>query len=83
MAKRNVTLQLDEDVIAEAKVLAATRGTSISGLLTQQLRELVHDSSRYQRAKERALQAMAEAEGHGGVITWSREDLYDRWERNR
>ncbi|WP_405167311.1 DUF6364 family protein [Nocardia sp. NBC_01499] len=80
MAKRNLTLQLDEEVIAQAKVIAARQGTSVSALLAQQVRELAADFARYEAAKVQALQLMAEAAGHGsgGRITWRREDLYDR-----
>jgi hypothetical protein len=35
MARRNLTLQLDEAVIRKARVLAARRGTSISGLVAR------------------------------------------------
>ncbi|WP_194817303.1 ribbon-helix-helix protein, CopG family [Nocardia sp. XZ_19_385] len=80
MAKRNVTVQLDEEVITQVRVIAARQGTSISALLARQLRELAQDVDRYEYARERALQAMAEAGGHGG-IRWRREDLYDRGER--
>jgi len=82
MSKRNVTVQLDEEVIAEAKVIAARQGTSISALLARQLREIAQDHDRYEYAKTRALQALSEAEGHGGQVTWRREDLYDRGERS-
>jgi hypothetical protein len=83
MAKRNVTVQLDEDVIAQAKVIAARRGTSLSALLARQVRELADADDRYESAKRHALQAMVTASERdsAGVYTWRREDLYDRWER--
>ncbi len=37
MTKRNLTVQLDEDVIQQAKVLAARRGTSVSTLVAPEL----------------------------------------------
>jgi hypothetical protein len=40
VAKRNLTVQLDDDVIHRAKVAAAKRGTSVSGLVTLQLERL-------------------------------------------
>jgi hypothetical protein len=40
MAKRSLTVQLDDDVIHRAKVTAAKRGTSVSGLVAQQLQRL-------------------------------------------
>ncbi|MEU7217803.1 MULTISPECIES: DUF6364 family protein [Nocardia] len=82
MTKRNLTLQLDEELITEAKVIAARQGTSLSALLAQQVRELVTDTARYEAARHQALQAMAmAAERTGeGPVEWRREDLYDRWE---
>jgi hypothetical protein len=47
MARRNLPLQLDEDVIRRAKVLAAKRGTSVSGLVARLLAELVAQDARY------------------------------------
>jgi hypothetical protein len=90
--KRNVTVQLDEDVIAKVKVLAAQRGTSISGLVAAEINKLSAQDERYERARRAALAQMAEVndqvsagdrgparEGRG----WTREELYaertDRW----
>ncbi|MFI6997632.1 DUF6364 family protein [Nocardia sp. NPDC050175] len=81
MAKRNLTLQLDEEVITSTKVIAVQRGTSVSAMVAQYLREIAQDAERYEYAKQQALELMANAEGHGGHINWSREDLYDRGER--
>ncbi|CAM4426786.1 DUF6364 domain-containing protein [Nocardia ninae] len=81
MSKRNLTIQLDEEVITSAKVIAVQRGTSVSALVTQYLREIAQDAERYEYAKQQALQLMAEAEGHGGRVTWTREELYDRGEQ--
>ena len=57
--KRNVTVQLDEDVIAKIKVLAAKRGTSISGLVTAEINRLSAQNERYERAKKEALARLA------------------------
>ena len=54
--KRNVTVQLDEDVIAKIKVLAAQRGTSISALVAEKIDELVGEDAEYQAARRRALE---------------------------
>ena len=43
MARRNLTVQLDDDVIHRAKTVAAKRGTSVSGLVTQQLERLAEE----------------------------------------
>lgn len=77
MAKRNLTVQLDEDVIKQAKVLAARRGSSVSTLVASELQRLVADDDRYEDACRRARRALAGAAPRGGR-RWSRPDLYDR-----
>jgi len=76
MAKRNLTIQLDEATIRHAKIVAAHRGLSLSRLVAQQLNELAEADQRYERARAVALTALAEATG-GGASVWHREELYD------
>ena len=77
MTKRNLTVQLDENVIQQAKVLAARRGTSVSTLVASELERLVADDDRYEDSYRRAQRALAGAVPRGGR-RWRREDLYDR-----
>lgn len=77
MAKRNLTIQLDDTVIRQAKIVAAHRGLSLSGLVAQQLTELAEADERYERARAVALDALANAVDRGAP-SWRREDLYDR-----
>jgi predicted transcriptional regulator len=73
--KRNLTIQLDADLIRQAKVIAAERGTSVSGLVTQQITELIEARDRYISARESALEMMSAATDRGGRH-WTREELY-------
>jgi hypothetical protein len=77
MAKRNLTIQLDEAVIRHARIVAAHRGLSLSALVAQQLIQLTEADERYERARAAALDALAGATG-GGAPNWHREELYDR-----
>jgi hypothetical protein len=77
MARRNLTLQLDEDVIRRAKILAAKRGTSVSGLVARELEALVAEDARYEEAWRRATEIMAAAVPRGGR-RWQRDELHDR-----
>lgn len=77
MAKRNLTVQLDDDVIRQAKVLAARRGTSVSSLVAAEVERLVADDDRYEDAYRRAQRALSGAAPRGGR-RWRRDDLYDR-----
>lgn len=75
--KRNLTVQLDDEVIGHAKVLAARRGTSVSSLVAATLERLVADDERYQEARDRAGRALRQAGPRGGR-TWQRAELHDR-----
>ena len=77
VTKRNLTVQLDDDVIKQAKVLAARRGTSVSTLVAAELERLVADDDRYEDAYRRAQRALAGAVPRGGR-QWRRDHLYDR-----
>jgi hypothetical protein len=76
VARRNLTVQLDEETIRQAKILAAERGTSVSGLVARELEQLVARNARYEEARRRAVELMAEPEPRGGR-TWRRDDLYE------
>lgn len=83
--KRNLTVQLDEEIVDKAKVLAARRGTSVSALLSQQVVKMTEEAARYEKAKKRALARMDAAvdrggrhDGHGEP-RGTREEINDRW----
>ncbi len=75
MAKANLTLHLDQAVIRRARVVAARRGTSVSALVARELDRLVAQEDRYEEARRRAAELMANARPHS-TRTWSRDDIY-------
>lgn len=75
MTKTNLTLQLDDEVVRRARIVAAKRGTSVSALVARQLLELAAQDDRYEAAQRRAEELMANAAARGGR-TWNRDDLY-------
>lgn len=77
MAKRNLTVELDDEVVRKAKIVAAKRGTSVSRLVAMEIEDLAEGDVRYEEARERALKALANAKPRGGR-SWRREDLYQR-----
>ncbi|HEU5249985.1 MAG TPA: CopG family transcriptional regulator, partial [Thermoanaerobaculia bacterium] len=52
---RNVTLALSRSLLRKVKLLAVERDTSISGLLTEFLEEIVKKHDGYERARRRAI----------------------------
>jgi len=49
--KQNITLSIDQDLIKKVKVMAAQRQTSISGMLSDELRKVIQETEKYQWAK--------------------------------
>ena len=77
MARTNLTLQLDAEVIRRARIVAAKRGTSVSALAAQRLIALVDEDERFEQARARAEVILSKAAPRGGR-TWTRDELYDR-----
>jgi plasmid stability protein len=75
MAKTNLTIQLDDEVIRRARIVAAKRGTSVSALVARELDALVDQDERYEDAHRRASALMASARDRGGR-RWTRDDLH-------
>jgi hypothetical protein len=76
--KRNVTVSLEQQTIRKARILAAKRGTSISGLLAGQIEALIGDDEAYEQAERRALALLDRGFHLGGVIRASRDELHER-----
>ncbi|MGD0801549.1 MAG: hypothetical protein ABR906_09550 [Terracidiphilus sp.] len=76
--KQNITLRLSRQTIQKARVLAAHRSTSISGLLTSQIEQLTVTESDYDRAMKRAFARMEKGFHLGGVHTMDRDALHER-----
>jgi len=76
--KANITLKLDRDLLRAVRVLAAEEDTSISALLSTQIRELVKKRKGYEEAKNRALERLRKGLDIGWNPPRSRDDLYER-----
>ena len=75
--KRNLTVQLDEDTVAKAKVLAARRSTSVSKLVAHEIHRLVGEDDAYQRAKSTALAQLDRGFHLGGGNLPDRDELHE------
>jgi hypothetical protein len=78
MAKQNLTVSLPQQTIRKAKVLAARRGSSISGLLAEQIEILVGEEEAYERAERQATALLDQGFHLGGVIRSSRDEWHER-----
>jgi hypothetical protein len=75
---QNLTIKLAVRTIKKARVLAAQRSLSISGLVEQQIEALVGEDERYAEAKARALARLDKGFHMGGQITATRSELHER-----
>jgi len=75
---RNLTLKLDASLYKAIKVIAAKRGTSISGLVSEKLAEIVNEESEFAAARAVALSYLDRGLELGtcGRISWSRDELH-------
>ena len=78
MTKQNLTVSLPQQTIRKAKILAARRGSSISGLLAEQIEILVGEDEAYERAQRQATSLLDQGFHLGGVITASRDEWHER-----
>lgn len=78
VSRRNITLALEEDLLQEARVLAAKRGLSVSALLRQQLESLVQQELGYAAARATAVKRLQRGAKLGGGRLPKRQELHDR-----
>ena len=77
-SRQNLTISLPRETIHKAKVLAARRATSVSGLLAEQIEFLVGEDEAYEHAKRQALQLLDQGFHLGGTIRATRDELHER-----
>jgi plasmid stability protein len=78
MARRNLTIQLDEATIRRAKIIAAEHGISMGGLVAQQIKQMVAEADRYNVAREQILHHLKKPPFRLGGARLGREELHDR-----
>ena len=76
--KQNITLRLSKQTIHKARVLAAQRSTSISGLLTSQIEQLTETEDDYDRAMRDAFALMEKGFPMGEIPKLDRDALHER-----
>jgi hypothetical protein len=76
--KQNVTVSLSRQVLKKARILAARRETSISGLLAQEIESLVGHEEAYEHAERQARTLLDKGFHLGGVVRVGRDELHER-----
>jgi predicted transcriptional regulator len=76
--KQNLTVRVSTQTAQKAKILAAKRSTSISGLLAAQIDALVDAEEAYESARRAALDLMENGFHLGGIHSVHRDELHER-----
>ncbi len=80
METQNITLSLPKDILLKVRLLAVTRRTSVSRLLTIELEKLVQQEEAYVQAQRRHmawLEHTADLATHGQPSI-ARDELHER-----
>lgn len=78
MKRLNVTLVVEEDLLREARALAARRRTSVNEMVREFLKQLVSQESRRLAAWERIRPLLDSPPVHLGGPRPSRDELHER-----
>lgn len=78
LMKTNLTLSVDAELLRDAKVLAARRGTSVSRMMAEQLEDLVRQDREYEAARQRAVARLDTGFDLGWTPPASRDELHER-----
>jgi hypothetical protein len=77
-AKQNITVAIEPALLKKARAIAARRGSSVSALLADELRELIGEDRAYEAARHSA-KAMLKSGLHlQGARMHDRNEAHDR-----
>ena len=75
---KNITLAIDEDVLAKVRLIAAEKNTTVNAIVRDHLTGLATQEDRSKAAIAELLRLSDESDAEVGSITWKRQDLYER-----
>lgn len=75
---KNITLSVDENVLAAVRRHAAERNSTVNALVREFLTGLAAHHDRARRARAQLRRLSAQSRGRLGKRTWTREDLHER-----
>lgn len=75
---KNLTLRIEEDILAKARQIASEHTTSVNALIREYLNDLVRQKSRQEVARKELSALCRESTALIGNRTWTRDELHDR-----
>jgi hypothetical protein len=77
---KNITLAVEEDVLAQVRRFAAESGTTVNALVREHLARIAAqaDEARRERSHRELMELIDSVQGGVGPITWTRDELHSR-----
>jgi hypothetical protein len=75
---KNITLSVDDEVLATVRQYAAARDSSVNALVREFMVNLAGHQDRARRARAKLRQLSRQSQGRFGKKTWTRQDLHER-----
>ena len=75
---KNITLSVDEKVLATVRQYAAEQGSSVNALVREFLAGIYHHQDRARKARKRLQEMSRKSKARIGSVTWSRDELHER-----
>lgn len=75
---KNITLSVDDDVLAAVRRYAAERDASVNGIVREYLNGIARKSDQAKKARTRIAELSRRSPARIGAITWDRDDLHGR-----
>jgi len=75
---KNITLNVDEKVLAAVRRYAAERNSSVNALVREYLASIAQREDRAAQARKRLKQLSRQSKARVGSKKWYREDLHER-----
>lgn len=78
MGTKNITLAIDEDILARARVIAALEETTVNAMVREFLVKTTQERSKTAKVRKRLALRSRESKGRIGPINWTRDELHER-----
>ena len=75
---KNITLAIDEAVLAKVRHYAAANNTSVNALVREALERIAARDESHRQAWETLFRLADASEAEVGPITWTRDDVHER-----
>jgi uncharacterized protein DUF6364 len=75
---KNITLSVDEKVLAAARRHAAKHNTTVNGIVREHLEQIARNEDHWQKAAKRLRKLSENSRARIGPIDWTRDDLHGR-----